>query len=102
MGLTIETSTFTNQIIIKLSEFTIFYFLSRSREGMYTRRKSLSPIKGVTEPALKELLKNLEKNQIQTLRKAIESRGEHQTSCIIHSTDTKFLFLVYIFKMKKN
>ena len=60
-----------------------------AEKRMYTRRKSLSPIKGATEPALKELLKNLEKDQIQTLRKAIESRGEHQTSCIVHSPDTK-------------
>ena len=53
----------------------------------------MSPLKGVTqEPALKELWKNLEKEQIQTLRKAIESRGEHQTSCIVHLPDTKNVF----------
>ena len=54
---------------------------------MNYRRKSLSPIKGIAaEPSLKELLKKLEKGQIQTLRKAIESRGEHQTSCIVHES----------------
>lgn len=58
---------------------------------MNYRRKSLSPIKGIAaEPSLKELLKKLEKGQIQTLRKAIESRGEHQTSCIVHES-VKFL-----------
>jgi len=61
---------------------------------MYPRRKSLSPIKGVTEPALKELLKNLEKEQTNTLRKAIESRGEHQTSCITHCRENNNAELV--------
>ncbi|CAG5099333.1 Oidioi.mRNA.OKI2018_I69.XSR.g16455.t1.cds [Oikopleura dioica] len=54
---------------------------------MYRRRKSISPIKTGPEPALKELLKNLEEEQIENLRIAIASRGEHRTSCILHKQD---------------
>ena len=36
---------------------------------------------------LQELLKNLEEEQIENLRMAIASRGEHRTSCILHKED---------------
>ena len=58
---------------------------SETEKIMEIRRKSQSPTKNKKgEPALKELLRNLEKDQILTLRKATESRGHHQTSCITH------------------
>lgn len=52
---------------------------------MDVRKKSLSPNKkSNSEPALKELLRRLEKDQVSTLRKALESRGHNQTSCITY------------------